>query len=302
MNSIKEPSKHFQKKPDWLRINLPKAGEYAYLKEYLNKFKLHTICESGNCPNIGECWENKTATFMILGDVCTRSCGFCAVKTGKPLPPDYEEPGRIAEVIKQMGLKHCVITSVDRDDLEDGGAEIWAVTIDAIKKQNPATTLEALIPDFKGDYKNLLTVIQSKPDILSHNLETVERLTKKVRVQAKYERSLEVLRFISLKGITAKSGIMLGLGETKDEVLQTMDDLLNVDCRILTLGQYLQPSKKHLAVERYIHPDEFEELRLSAMQKGFDFAESGPLVRSSYHAEKHVCDKNIESAKTKTDY
>lgn len=297
MNSIKEPSKHFQKKPDWLRINLPKAGEYAYLKEYLSKFKLHTICESGNCPNIGECWQNKTATFMILGDVCTRSCGFCAVKTGKPLPPDYEEPGRIAEVIRQMGLKHCVITSVDRDDLEDGGVEIWALTIDAIKKQNPATTLEALIPDFKGIHQNLLKVIQSKPDILSHNLETVERLTKKVRVQAKYERSLEVLRFISLKGITAKSGIMLGLGETKDEVLQTMDDLLNVGCKILTLGQYLQPSKKHLAVEHYIHPDEFEELRLSAIQKGFDFAESGPLVRSSYHAEKHVCNKNIGSTK-----
>jgi lipoyl synthase len=297
MNSLKEPLKHFQKKPDWLRINLPKAGEYAYLKEYLSKFKLHTICESGNCPNIGECWENKTATFMILGDICTRSCGFCAVKTGRPLPPDFEEPGRIAEVIKEMGLKHCVITSVDRDDLADGGAEIWAMTIDSIKKLNPATTLEALIPDFKGEHKNLLTVIQSKPDILSHNLETVERLTKKVRIQAMYERSLEVLKIISLKGITAKSGIMLGLGETKDEVLQTMDDLLDAGCRILTLGQYLQPSKKHLAVERYVHPDEFEELRLSAIQKGFVFAECGPLVRSSYHAERHLSDKNIESTK-----
>jgi lipoyl synthase len=302
MNSLKETSKHFQKKPDWLRINLPKAGEYAYLKEYLSKFKLHTICESGNCPNIGECWENKTATFMILGDICTRSCGFCAVKIGKPLPADYEEPGRIAEVIKQMDLKHCVITSVDRDDLADGGAEIWAMTIDAIKKLNPETTLEALIPDFKGDHKNLLTVIKSKPDILSHNLETVERLTKKVRVQAQYERSLEVLEFISSNGITAKSGIMLGLGETKDEILQAMDDMLNAGCTILTLGQYLQPSKKHLAVERYIHPDEFEEFRLLAIQKGFVFAESGPLVRSSYHAERHLFDKSIESVKTKTDH
>jgi lipoic acid synthetase len=297
MNTLNNPSKHFQKKPDWLRMKLPKAGEYAYLKEYLSKFQLHTICESGNCPNIGECWENKTATFMILGDICTRSCGFCAVKTGKPLAPDFKEPERIAEVIRQMNLKHCVITSVDRDDLADGGADIWAMTINAIKKLNPEMTLEALIPDFKGNQRQLITVIQAKPDILSHNLETVERLTKKVRVQAKYERSLEVLKFISSQDIIAKSGIMLGLGETKDEVLQTMEDLLNVGCKILTLGQYLQPSKKHLAVERYVHPDEFEELRKLAIQKGFTFAECGPLVRSSYHAERHLPAKNIEQQK-----
>ena len=302
MNQPKETSKRSQKKPDWLRINLPKAGEYAYLKEYLNKFNLHTICESGNCPNIGECWQNRTATFMILGDICTRSCSFCAVKTGKPLPPDFKEPGRIATVIKEMRLMHCVITSVDRDDLPDGGAEIWAETIEEIKRINPNTTIEALIPDFKGVHENIHHIIQSKPDILSHNLETVERLTKLVRVQAKYKRSLDVLNFIASNGIAAKSGIMLGLGETKEEVLQTMDDLLDAGCSILTLGQYLQPTKNHLPVDRYVHPEEFEEMRSNALQKGFTFAECGPLVRSSYHAEKHISAHKADPKKTKTDF
>ncbi|NTW33102.1 MAG: lipoyl synthase [Bacteroidetes bacterium] len=277
-----------RKKPDWLRINLPKADEYSYLKQYLNKYNLHTICESGNCPNIGECWNNRTATFMILGNICTRSCGFCAVATGKPLPPDTEEPQKLAEVISQMKLKHCVITSVDRDDLTDGGAEIWAQTVTAIKKINPKTTIETLIPDFKGNTENIKKIIESSPDIISHNLETVERLTKQVRVQAKYSRSLDMLKYISSNGVKTKSGIMLGLGETENEIFKTMDDMLNAGCSIITLGQYLQPTKKHLPVDRYVTPEEFAKFKLIALEKGFEFAECGPLVRSSYHAEKHV--------------
>jgi lipoyl synthase len=288
LSSIKVSPPNYQRKPGWLRVNLPKAGEYSYLKEYLNKNNLHTICESGNCPNLGECWKNRTATFMILGDICTRSCGFCAVKTGKPLHPDIEEPMRVAEVIRQMKLKHCVITSVDRDDLPDGGSEIWAATVKAIKALNPETTIETLIPDFKGAFKEIQKIIDTGPDIISHNLETVKRLTKIVRKKNIYERSLEVLKYISMAGTKSKSGLMLGLGETKEEIISSMDDLLFVGCKIITLGQYLQPSKKHLPVVRYVPPEEFEELKMIALKKGFLITECGPLVRSSYHAEKQI--------------
>jgi len=302
MDSGENVKSYIQKKPEWLRIKLPKAGEYAYLKKYLAKYNLHTICESGLCPNIGECWNNRTATFMILGNICTRSCGFCAVETGKPLPADDEEPIRIAEVIKQMKLNHCVITSVDRDDLPDGGAELWSQTVMAIKKYNPETSVETLIPDFKGDNNSIAKIIESRPEIISHNLETVERLTKHVRIQAKYKRSLEVLKFISSSGTSTKSGIILGLGESEEEILQTMDDLLKAGCSILTLGQYLRPTKNHLPVVRYISPHEFEQLKNTALQKGFKFVESGPLVRSSYHAEKHIIKKtNSDSFKPLTD-
>jgi len=279
---------NIRKKPDWLKIKLPTAREYAQVKFYLGSQKLHTICESGNCPNLGECWAAGNATFMILGDVCTRSCGFCNVKTGKPLPPDFGEPLRIAEAVKLMNLKHCVITSVDRDDLEDGGSVIWAETVLAIKKLNPATTIETLIPDFQGNKNNLQRVTETKPEIISHNLETVERLTKFVRKQAIYERSIEVIKNISEAGIKSKSGIMLGLGETEEEVLKTMDDLINVGCKIFTIGQYLQPTQNHLPVIEYIHPDVFEKYKIAGIEKGFEFVESGPLVRSSYHAEKQI--------------
>lgn len=276
------------KKPDWLRKKLPSVSEYAYLKKILNKNNLHTICESGKCPNIGECWEKRTATFMILGNICTRSCGFCAVQTGNPFPPDYQEPNKVAEAIQQMQLKHCVITSVDRDDLPDGGAEIWAQTVTAIRKLSPGITIETLIPDFKGNIENLLKVISSAPDIISHNIETVERLTKQVRIHARYKRSLEVLKIISCSGIISKSGIMLGLGETEEEIFQTMDDLLNNGCKIITLGQYLQPGKKNLAVEKYILPSEYKKYQQIALSKGFQYAECGPLVRSSYHSEEQL--------------
>lgn len=275
-------------KPDWLRIKLPKAGEYAYVKNHLNKYNLHTICESGNCPNMGECWEKRTATFMILGEICTRSCRFCAVKTGKPNAVDMEEPKKIAEVILAMGLKHCVLTSVDRDDLDDGGASVWSDTINQIKQINPKITIETLIPDFNGNKSNINLVIKAKPDIISHNLETVQRLTNKVRIFAKYHTSLDVIKYIGESGIVSKSGIMLGLGETNDEILSTMDDLIKVDCKILTIGQYLQPTMQHLPVKKYYTPDEFALFKQIGLQKGFRFVESGPLVRSSYHAEEQV--------------
>jgi len=277
-----------RRKPEWLRINLPKVNEYAYLKQKLEKYQLHTICESGICPNIGECWKNKTATFMILGNICTRSCRFCAVKTGKPLPPDKLEPQKLAEVIQEMKLRHCVITSVDRDDLSDGGSEIWAETVIAIKEKNPQITIETLIPDFKGIKEQIQKLINVKPDIISHNLETVKRLTQTTRVQAKYKRSLDVLAFIAKTGITTKTGIMLGIGETEEEIFQTMDDSLEAGCKIFTMGQYLQPTKEHLPVIRYVNPDEFNKLKEIGLSKGFKFVESGPLVRSSYHAEKQV--------------
>ncbi|MFH0867251.1 MAG: lipoyl synthase [Bacteroidota bacterium] len=279
---------YVSKKPDWLRKKLPSVHEYAYLKKILIKNNLHTICESGKCPNIGECWEKRTATFMILGSICTRSCGFCAVQKGKPFPPDLQEPNKVAEAVQQMQLKHCVITSVNRDDLPDGGAEIWLRTVTAIRKLSPGITIETLIPDFKGNIENISKVISSAPGIISHNLETVERLTKKVRVHAKYTVSLDVLKRVSESGIVSKSGIMLGLGEKEEEIFQTMDDLLNNGCKIITLGQYLQPGKKNLAVEKYILPSEFEKYRLMAKAKGFLYAECGPLVRSSYHSEEQL--------------
>ncbi len=276
------------KKPSWLRVKLPIGEEYKKVKNIVDEYKLHTICQSGNCPNMGECWGAGTATLMILGNICTRSCGFCAVNTGRPEAVDPYEPLRVAKSVKLMNLKHVVITSVDRDDLKDGGAEIWAKTVVAIRKLNPETTLETLIPDFQGKWDNLKRIIDVKPEIVSHNLETVRRLTKEVRIQAKYDRSLEVLKRLADSGITTKSGLMLGLGESKEEVLETMDDLRTVNCKILTLGQYLQPTKNHLAVKEFITPEQFEEYRVIGLQKGFEFVESGPLVRSSYHAERHI--------------
>ena len=275
-------------KPKWLRVKLPTGQAYKEVRDIVSEHKLHTICESGHCPNMGECWGEGTATFMILGNICTRSCGFCNVATGKPLEADPFEPGRVANSVKLMKVKHAVITSVDRDDLPDGGSEIWAQTVRAIRHQSPGTTLETLIPDFAGKWENLARIIQVAPEIVSHNLETVRRLTKEVRIQAKYDRSLEVLRRLHQAGIKTKSGVMLGLGETFDEVVETMDDLRSVDCQILTLGQYLQPTPKHLPVAEFIHPDVFSELKEIGLKKGFRYVESGPLVRSSYHAEKHL--------------
>lgn len=276
------------KKPDWLRVKLPTGAEYLKVREIVGKHKLHTICESGNCPNMGECWGAGTATFMILGNVCTRSCGFCAVATGKPKPADWDEPKRVAESVRLMGVKHCVITSVDRDDLKDGGSIIWAETIKAIREVSPSTKFECLIPDFAGKWENLQRIIDVQPDIVSHNLETVRRLTAQVRIQAKYDRSLEVLKRLHEAGLRTKSGVMLGLGETEEEIYQTIDDLAGVSCDVITLGQYLQPTVKHLPVAKFIHPDEFKAYKDYALSKGFRHVESGPLVRSSYHAEKHV--------------
>jgi lipoic acid synthetase len=276
------------KKPDWLRVKLPTGKEYLHVRELVSKHKLHTICESGNCPNMGECWGAGTATFMILGNICTRSCGFCAVATGRPLPADPEEPNRVAESVKLMNVKHCVITSVDRDELKDGGSIIWAETVLAIRRISPGTTLETLIPDFKGQWENLQRIIDVHPEIVSHNVETVSRLTKQVRIQAKYERSLEVLKRLKDAGMKTKSGIMLGLGEKKEEVLETMDDLRRVGLDIFTIGQYLQPTRKHLPVVEFIHPDTFAWYKEEGLKRGFRYVESGPLVRSSYHAEKHL--------------
>lgn len=277
-----------KRKPEWLRVKLPTGKEYTKVRQLVSDHKLHTICESGNCPNMGECWGAGTATFMILGNVCTRSCGFCAVATGRPSAVDWQEPQRVAESVRIMGVKHAVITSVDRDDLKDGGSLVWVETIKAIREACPGTTLETLIPDFKGDWENLQRIIDIKPEIVSHNLETVRRLTKQVRVQAKYDRSLEALRLLKEGGCRTKSGVMLGLGETREEILETMDDLRNVGVDILTLGQYLQPTPKHLPVQEFIHPDFFAELKQIGLEKGFRYVESGPLVRSSYHAEKHL--------------
>lgn len=275
-------------KPKWLRVKLPTGDSYRKVRALVDEHKLHTICESGHCPNMGECWGEGTATFMILGNICTRSCGFCNVATGKPLEADPFEPGRVAQSVKLMGVKHAVITSVDRDDLADGGSEIWAMTVRAIREQSPGTTLETLIPDFAGKWENLARIIGVAPEIVSHNLETVRRLTKQVRIQAKYDRSLEVLRRLHQGGMRTKSGVMLGLGETRDEVLETMEDLRSVDCQILTLGQYLQPTPKHLPVQEFVHPDAFAEFKTLGLEMGFRYVESGPLVRSSYRAEKHL--------------
>lgn len=281
-------SENIMHKPDWLKIRIPSGKEYVRVKEIVKRHNLHTICTSGLCPNMADCWGRGTATFMILGNICTRSCKFCATKTGKPDPPDPNEPAHLAESVKLMNLKHCVITSVDRDDLSDGGAAHWVKTIEAVKLLNPTTTIEVLIPDFQGKHELVQSVINANPEVISHNLETVRRLTPLVRSAAKYDRSLEVIRQIAASGITAKSGIMAGLGETSREVLETMDDLLAVGCSVMTIGQYLQPTRAHLPVTEYIHPDKFAEWKEAGLKKGFRFVESAPLVRSSYHAEKHV--------------
>ncbi|MEI6585034.1 MAG: lipoyl synthase [Sediminibacterium sp.] len=275
-------------KPNWLRVKLPIGESYKHVRGLVDTHKLNTICESGNCPNMGECWGEGTATFMILGNICTRSCGFCAVATGRPEPVDWDEPQRVSEAIHLMKVKHAVITSVDRDELKDGGSIIWYNTIKAVKVLNPTTTLETLIPDFRGINDQIQRIIDAAPEVVSHNMETVERMTRQVRIQAKYRRSLDVLKTLKLGGMRTKTGLMLGLGETKDEVIQTMKDLVAVGTDVLTLGQYLQPTKKHLPVERFVHPDEFAELREIGYNIGFDYLESGPLVRSSYHSEKHV--------------
>ena len=278
-----------QRKPEWLKVKLPTGKKYTSLRNLVSDYKLNTICTSGSCPNMGECWTDGTATFMILGNICTRSCGFCGVATGKPLAVDWTEPDKVARSIKLMKIKHAVITSVDRDDLEDLGSIIWAETVKAIRRENPDTTLETLIPDFQGKTEILDRIVAVAPEVVSHNLETVKRLTRQVRIQAKYERSLEVLQYLKRAGITrTKSGIMLGLGETKEEVLESMQDLKNHQVDILTLGQYLQPSRNHLPVLRFITPDEFDFYKQEGLKMGFRHVESGALVRSSYHAHKHL--------------
>ena len=285
---MSEAVKH--RKPKWLRVKLPTGENYKHVRKLVSEHKLHTICESGNCPNMGECWGEGTATFMILGNVCTRSCGFCAVATGRPLPVDWQEPEKVAESVRLMEVKHCVITSVDRDELKDGGSIIWSETVNAVRRKSPGTTMETLIPDFKGDQEAVQRIIDVAPEIVSHNIETVRRLTRQVRIQAKYDRSLEVLRWLNEGGMRTKSGIMLGLGEKEEEVIQTMDDLRSVGVQIMTIGQYLQPTPKHLPVKEFITPEQFQKYEKIGLEKGFRFVESGPLVRSSYRAEKHMAE------------
>lgn len=275
-------------KPDWLKIQLPNTSEYNWMNKTIRDHKLHTICTSGKCPNAAECWGNGTATFMILGDICTRACKFCNVKTGKPGPVDFKEPFRIARSIQIMKLRHAVITSVDRDDLEDGGAGIWVETIQKVKELNPGITMEVLIPDFQGKKHLVQQIIDAKPEVISHNIETVRRLTPVIRSRAHYDVSLSVLKYIADAGVVAKSGVMLGLGETDQEVLESMDDLVAVGVKVMTIGQYLQPSLKHLEVQEYVTPEKFNYLKEAGLKKGFKFVESGPLVRSSYHAERHI--------------
>ena len=274
--------------PEWLKMKRASGENYSRVKLLVINNHLHTICTSGNCPNIGECWNAGTATFMILGDICTRACKFCATKTGKPLLPDPEEPARLAQSIKSMGLKHCVITSVDRDDLLDGGASFWSDTIRKIRMVNPEITMETLIPDFDGKPENIQKIIDAAPDVISHNVETIRRLTPIIRTKAKYDRSLAVLKYISGQGITTKSGFMLGLGEIESEVLETIEDIHSTGCSILTIGQYLQPGFEYMEPVAYITPDKFEEFKNAALKTGFKFVESSPLVRSSFHAERHV--------------
>ncbi len=269
-------------------MKMPKGENYSKVKNIVSRNHLHTICTSGNCPNIGDCWSRGTATFMILGDICTRSCKFCAVKTGRPLAPDYKEPDRVAESVNLMQLKHCVLTSVDRDDLDDGGAGIWALTINKIKEQNNGITIEALIPDFRGNKNSLNSILNAGPEIISHNLETVERLTPVIRSVAKYSTSLEVLKYLADSGAKVKTGIMVGLGEMEEEVYQTMQSALETGCRIFTIGQYLQPTFDHMPVAAYISPEEFENYRIAGLSMGFEIVESAPLVRSSFKAEEHV--------------
>lgn len=281
------------RKPDWLKIKLEAGGNYPKVKKVVEMNKLHTICSSGKCPNIGKCWNMGTATFMILGDICTRSCKFCATKTGKPLPPEPQEPERIADSVHLMQLKHCVITSVDRDDLPDKGAQFWADTIIAIRKKNPETIIEVLTPDFDGVEEYLNVVFNAKPDIFSHNIETVKRLSSQVRSRAKYELSLDVLRQSAAKGLITKSGIMVGLGETEEEVISTMKDMKNVGCQMLTIGQYLQPTHDNLPVKEYITPEQFDKYKRIGLELGFGNVESAPLVRSSYMAERSFVSSNI---------
>ena len=278
------------RKPDWLKISLPQGKQYLDVREIIAKKGLHTICVSGKCPNLSECWGRGTASFMILGDVCTRACRFCSVKTGSPQGiVDWNEPDRLADSIEKMNLRHCVMTSVDRDDLPDLGANFWATTVRRVKERNPKVTLETLIPDFNGIEELIYKVIDAGPEIISHNMETVRRLTPKVRSRAKYDVSLKTIETIAKSGkVKPKSGIMVGLGETEKEILETMDDLINVGCQVLTVGQYLQPTRKHLTVKEFVTPEQFRKYKIAGLEKGFKFVESGPLVRSSYHAERHV--------------
>ena len=286
MQEIQE--KRQRTKPNWLKIQIPGGEEYKEVRQTVKEHKLHTICESGKCPNMGECWGRGTATFMILGNICTRACRFCAVKTGRPDAIDWNEPKNVARSIQLMKLKHCVITSVDRDDLQDGGAAVWAATIREVKKVNPKTTIEVLIPDFKGKEELIQMVIDEKPNLISHNMETVRRLTRQVRRNSDYDRSLSVLKYVAENGIRAKSGIMLGIGESEEEVLETMDDLRKANVEVMTIGQYLQPTKAHLEVQNFVKPTQFKKYEEIGLSKGFKYVESGAMVRSSYQAEKHV--------------
>lgn len=288
VETLNPPAKRTPK-PKWLRVKLPTGKKYTNLRKLVDKYDLHTICTSGSCPNMGECWSEGTATFMILGNTCTRSCGFCGVKTGRPDTVDWDEPEKVARSIKLMEIKHAVVTSVDRDDLKDMGSIIWAETVKAIRRMNPNTTLETLIPDFQGNERNIDRIIEVKPEVVSHNMETVKRLTREVRIQAKYDRSLGVLKYLKEQGIErTKSGIMLGLGEKEEEVIQTLHDLRSVGLNIVTIGQYLQPSKKHLPVQQFITPDQFKKYEEIGLDLGFRHVESGALVRSSYKAQKHL--------------
>jgi lipoic acid synthetase len=275
-------------RPEWLKVRAPGGETYANLKKMMRSKTLHTVCEEAHCPNIGECWGRGTATFLILGDICTRSCGFCAIKTGRPQPVDPEEPLKVAMAVQQMGISHVVITSVNRDELPDQGSTIWAKTIEEVRRLNPKVSIEVLIPDFKGDLNCLQRVLDAKPNILNHNVETVPRLYRTVRPQAKYERSLRVLQYSKEQGFITKTGIMVGIGETFDEVVQVMKDLRQIDVDIFTIGQYLQPTPAHLPVDRFVTPEEFKQYKLIGIELGFRHVESGPLVRSSYHAESHV--------------
>ena len=281
--------KQFTPKPKWLRVKLPTGKKYTDLRGLVDKYNLNTICTSGSCPNMGECWTEGTATFMILGNICTRSCGFCGVKTGRPETLDWDEPEKVARSIKLMNIKHAVITSVDRDDLKDMGSILWAETVKSIRRMNPNITLETLIPDFQGNTTNIDRILAVHPEVISHNMETVKRLSREVRIQAKYERSLEVLNYLKKQGAKrTKSGIMLGLGETEEEVIQTIRDLSKVNLDIITIGQYLQPSKKHLSVKEFITPEQFKKYETIGLELGFRHVESGALVRSSYKAQKHL--------------
>ena len=286
--SVENPDIENSRRPEWLKVKIPTGENYLNLKKLVAEKKLNTVCEDARCPNMAECWSRKTATFMILGEVCTRSCGFCSVKLGKPDAIDYDEPRRVAESVKELGLKFAVITSVNRDDQKHGGADVFALVIKEINRQVPECKVEVLIPDFRGDKESLDIVLDAKPDILNHNIETVPRMYHYVRPQANYERTLELLTRAKERGFTTKSGFMVGLGETNEEILDLMRDLKRVNCDIITIGQYLRPTKNHLPVQRYVHPDEFRKFKNIGIEMGFRHVESGPLVRSSYHADEQA--------------